>query len=111
MAYSTPGLLTDESRWLAKMARFQRMMIHAVNNASYNPQEIGGASTFSHLSTSQYTNAITGGVWASSDETKATIDPDTGLATGVAAGSTVISYTITDPNSISHIAYLTVTVS
>lgn len=36
MAYSTPGLLTDESRWLAKMARFQRMAIHAVS---------GGAST------------------------------------------------------------------
>jgi len=28
MSYSTPNLLTDESRWLAKQARFMRMMIH-----------------------------------------------------------------------------------
>lgn len=28
MSYSTPGILTDESRWLAKMARQQKMMIH-----------------------------------------------------------------------------------
>lgn len=36
MAYSTPGLLTDESRWLAKLARMQAMAIHAIS---------GGAST------------------------------------------------------------------
>lgn len=29
MAYSTPGLLTEESRWLAKLVRMQRMAIHS----------------------------------------------------------------------------------
>lgn len=28
MSYSTPQLLTEESRWLAKLVRFQRMAIH-----------------------------------------------------------------------------------
>lgn len=36
MSYSTPGLLTDESRWLAKLARMQRMAIHAINGGGYN---------------------------------------------------------------------------
>lgn len=33
MAYSTPGILTDESRWLAKLAREQRMAIHQLIEA------------------------------------------------------------------------------
>ncbi len=28
MSYSSPGLLSDESRWLAKVARQQKMAIH-----------------------------------------------------------------------------------
>lgn len=37
MAYSTPGLLTDESRWLAKLVRMQRMAIHNMQAANaYN---------------------------------------------------------------------------
>lgn len=111
MAYSTPDLLTDESRWLAKIARQQRMLIHAIDNASYNPQAIQGSATFSHLSTSTYTNSITGGVWSSSATGVATINSSTGLATGVAAGTTIISYTITDPNGIDHIAHKTITLT
>lgn len=38
MSYSSPGLLTDESRWLAKIARQQAMLIHAT-------QQGGGADT------------------------------------------------------------------
>lgn len=111
MAYSTPGLLTDESRWLARLERMQRMAIHAINNSSYNPQAISGASTFSHTTTSTYTNAVTGGVWASSNTGVATINSSTGIATGVAAGTVTFTYTITDPNSIAHVASKTVTVS
>lgn len=39
-------------------------------------------------------DTATGGTWTSSDPTKATIDPSTGLMTGVAAGSVTVTYTI-----------------
>ena len=51
-------------------------------------------------------NSTPGGVWTSSDTTKATINSTTGLLFGKAAGSTIITYTVTAPgvgcvNSIS----------
>ncbi len=44
----------------------------------------------------QLSNSSPGGVWSSSDITKATINSSTGLLTGKAAGSTIITYRITN---------------
>lgn len=35
MSASTPNLLTDESRWLARIARFQRMAVHSTIESSF----------------------------------------------------------------------------
>lgn len=35
MSYSSPGLLTDESRWLAKIVRQQAFLQHAITAAEY----------------------------------------------------------------------------
>ncbi|TKC09147.1 Ig-like domain-containing protein [Pedobacter frigoris] len=45
--------------------------------------------------TTSLTNATPGGVWTSSDETKATVDA-TGTVTGVAVGTATIIYTVTN---------------
>ena len=47
------------------------------------------------------TDATTPGIWSSSDNTLATIDPVTGMVTGVAAGVVTISYTVTDVSGCS----------
>jgi hypothetical protein len=55
---------------------------------------IVGSTTLSVGQVSQYTNATTGGVWTSSDTSIFTIDPTTGMATAVSAGSVAVIYTI-----------------
>ena len=57
---------------------------------------IGGNPTVCVLSTTTLTNTVSGGIWSSSDETKATVDASTGVVTGKAAGTSTISYTVTD---------------
>ncbi|MES2702330.1 MAG: T9SS type A sorting domain-containing protein [Bacteroidota bacterium] len=49
---------------------------------------IGGTATM--------TNTYTGGTWTSSDITVATIDPSTGVVSGVTGGSVTITYTATN---------------
>ena len=46
-------------------------------------------------STTQLSHSVSGGVWSSSDVTKATVDSSTGLVTAVAAGTATITYTLT----------------
>lgn len=60
MSYSTPGLLTDESRWLAKQARLMSMIVHR-ENASI--MSIITVSDNYDISTSDYTVLVdtTGG--------------------------------------------------
>ncbi|WP_338221280.1 glycine-rich domain-containing protein [Algoriphagus sp. oki45] len=48
---------------------------------------IGGTTTF--------TSSMAGGVWSSADPAIATVDPNTGVITGVSAGAATIRYTIT----------------
>ncbi|WP_316794362.1 Ig-like domain-containing protein [Pedobacter frigoris] len=48
--------------------------------------------------TTSLTNATPGGLWTSSDETKATVD-GTGTVTGIAVGTATITYTVTDPGT------------
>ncbi|RYY89925.1 MAG: hypothetical protein EOO15_04745, partial [Chitinophagaceae bacterium] len=45
-------------------------------------------------STQQYSNTTPGGTWSSSTPANVSINPATGLATGVAVGSSVLTYTV-----------------
>ncbi|MFC4232297.1 beta strand repeat-containing protein, partial [Parasediminibacterium paludis] len=63
----------------------------------------GGATALGNVcvnSTLQLTNTATGGVWSSANAAIATVD-NTGLVTGISAGSTIISYTVTNSNNCS----------
>lgn len=55
---------------------------------------ISGSSTVCAGSTTTYTNASTGGTWSSSNSTVATIGSSTGIITGIASGTSNITYTV-----------------
>lgn len=55
--------------------------------------EITGATSLQKTSTTTYTNNLTGGTWSSSATGVATVDAS-GVITGVAAGTSTITYTI-----------------
>ena len=57
-----------------------------------NPGAITGTMAVCTGATTALGNATGGGVWSSSDITKATVNAATGVVTGVAAGSATISY-------------------
>ena len=54
---------------------------------------ISGASAVTVGNTITLTGSPAGGTWASSDDTKASVNSSTGVVTGVAAGSADITYT------------------
>lgn len=59
-----------------------------------NPAAVSGADYFCAAATAAYTNPTPGGVWSSSNTSVATIGSTSGTATGVAAGTSVLTYTI-----------------
>ncbi|MCF8449059.1 MAG: T9SS type A sorting domain-containing protein [Taibaiella sp.] len=65
-----------------------------VVTVSVAPGAITGTASVCVGSTTALSATPGGGVWSSSNITKATIDAGTGIATGVAAGTTFITYTI-----------------
>ncbi|MFM8596665.1 MAG: beta strand repeat-containing protein, partial [Flavobacteriales bacterium] len=56
---------------------------------------ISGTQSACVGSTTTFSSTVTGGAWTSSNTTIATVDPSTGVVTGVAAGTATITYTIT----------------
>ena len=72
-----------------------------------NPAAIPVVGTTCIGGTATFTNTVSGGVWSSSGRTIATIDPTTGVVTGVSAGTVGITYTIGGICS----TYSTITVS
>jgi hypothetical protein len=70
---------------------------------------ITGASTVCEGASITLTDTSAGGTWASSSVTNATVS-GTGMVTGIAAGSTIISYSVTNSCGTAAAAY-TVTVS
>ncbi len=56
---------------------------------------ITGTGTVCTAATTQLSNTVAGGVWASSDITKATVS-NNGLVTGVATGTAIISYAVSN---------------
>lgn len=61
------------------------------------PATSTGPGTVCVGSTAAFSNAATGGTWSSSNTAKATIVFNTGVLTGVAAGTTNITYTVAGP--------------
>jgi uncharacterized protein YjdB len=72
---------------------------------------IGGPSSICTGSPATLTNTTTGGTWASGNTTVATIDNTSGVATGLSAGSTVISYTVAASAGCATTTLTTVSVS
>ncbi|MBV5330901.1 Ig-like domain-containing protein, partial [bacterium] len=69
-------------------------------NALPTVAAITGTAAVCTQFTTQLACSTAGGVWSSSDETKATVN-SSGLVTGVAQGSAVISYTVTNGSGCS----------
>jgi len=58
------------------------------------PSTITGSAGFCNLSSTMYLSSPGGGTWTSSDTTILTIDPTSGLATGVNVDTATITYTL-----------------
>ena len=69
------------------------------------PAAISGPATICTGGTGTYTDAISGGIWSSLSPSVATIDYSAGVATGVAAGNTIITYTM--PNGCKTTMFVT----
>ncbi len=67
-----------------------------VNAMPPTPSSISGATTVVAGSTTQLSSGTSGGVWTSDNLAVATVDVNTGLVTGVTAGSVTITYTVTN---------------
>ncbi len=81
-------------------------------NALPNSGVLSGAATLCVESTTPFTTTGNGGgSWSSSDPSVATVDPVTGLVTGVAAGATSISYTVTSANCGSAVSSSNITIN
>ena len=72
---------------------------------------ISGAGPVCVGSSITLSDASSGGVWSSSDVTKATVDANTGEVTGVSAGTVQIIYTYTNGNGCSNSVNADITVN
>jgi uncharacterized protein YjdB len=79
--------------------------LETVNNAPVIPA-ITGTMSECVGGTSALSDSLAGGTWSSSDATIATIDPATGVVTGVAAGTTIVTYSV---SSVCGTSYVTAT--
>jgi len=66
-------------------------------NPNPNPGTVSGASSICNGATTTFTsNGDPGGTWGSDNTNVATVDPSTGLVTGVSNGTANISYSVTN---------------
>jgi hypothetical protein len=72
---------------------------------------VTGISTVAVGAITTLGSAVPGGTWTSSDPTKATVDSSTGEVTGIAEGTTTITYTVSNPNGCTNFGTLLVTVT
>ncbi|MFY7886158.1 MAG: LamG-like jellyroll fold domain-containing protein, partial [Dolichospermum sp.] len=72
---------------------------------------ITGNTTICDNTTTLLSNTQAGGVWSSSNTAIATVNPNTGLVTGVAAGTSTITYTYTNSNGCTNSNSTVVTVN
>ena len=87
----------------------------ATHVVTVNPVPYAGtlsnASVCAGLSITMISNGSVGGSWSSSNTGVATVNPSSGVVTGVAAGITTISYTVSTPTCGSATASATLTVN
>ncbi len=68
--------------------------VSKVLTVNLSPSAISGSTTLCTSATTSLSNTVAGGVWSSSNPTIASINPGSGLVTGVAAGALYFTYTI-----------------
>jgi len=83
----------------------------AVNIYSPVSQTISGSSPLCTSIPSTYTSTTGGGSWTSSAPSVATVNSSTGVVTGVTAGSSLISYSVTTSGGCVNTASATVTIT
>jgi uncharacterized protein YjdB len=78
----------------------------AVYPVTVNPLAVAGTvsgiATVCVGTTATLADAVTGGVWSSSNTAVATVGSSTGVVTGAVAGTTAISYTVTNSCNAAH---------
>lgn len=68
---------------------------YVIKPVTVNPiYPIAGSNNICTGATSIYSDFISGGTWSSNNTTVATISPTTGVATAIASGTTIFSYTL-----------------
>jgi len=99
---STTGVVTgvsagyDSIRYTITTSCGSAYIAHGINVVTtVTAGTITGTTTATVGGTTTLSDAVTGGTWTSSNTSIATVDPTTGLVTGVAAGTVTISYTVT----------------
>lgn len=80
-------------------------------NASTTLSANTGTASACIGSTSTLSNSTAGGTWSTSNSSVATVGSSTGVFTGVAAGTAIITYTYTNGNSCTSTASTTVTIT
>jgi hypothetical protein len=73
--------------------------------------EITGIPTVTVGSITLLGSPVEGGTWISSDPTRATVDPNSGIVTGIAAGTSTITYSVTNFNGCTNFSKILVTVT
>jgi uncharacterized protein YjdB len=81
-----------------------------VDNPDPGTITLGSSEMCSTGSTTAHTSGTSGGTWSSSNTSVATINASTGAITGVGAGSTTITYSITDASGCTGTATATLVV-
>ncbi|MBX2907245.1 MAG: Ig-like domain-containing protein [Taibaiella sp.] len=84
----TKGFFVDVSLGTEQDAFLAKFIVNPL------PSGIEGALTVCAGAIATLTDSVSGGIWSSSDTGVATIDSASGIVTGIAAGTTVISYTV-----------------
>lgn len=70
--------------------------------AAPNPGVLSGGQNICVGKTTTFQSTVAGGRWTSSDALTATIDPNSGLVTGIAGGSATMTYTVTGTGGCSN---------
>jgi len=87
----TSGVCSDE---------YSNTITITVGNPCTNAGTLSGTQAFCVGSTSQLSSTVTGGTWSTDNSLVASVNASTGLVTGVAAGTAVISYSVTNGCSV-----------
>jgi PKD repeat protein len=92
--YAAAGTYTVTLQASSACGGSSKTVTVTVQSGATAPAAIGGTPTVPIGSTTTLSSATVGGTWSSSNTAVATVNPTTGVVTGVAAGTATISYTV-----------------